>query len=99
MLPRMCHVGSEAMCKCILPSSVPPSHCLDFVKIICNSSSLLQQRYKSQQQDACGRGCCRYNEIRCEFYREAATLDMPPRDSIMISRISLIAQVSLVDCK
>ena len=44
-------------------------------------------------------GCCRYNEIRSEFDREAATLDMPPRDCITISRISLIVQVSLADCE
>ena len=43
-------------------------------------------------------GCCRYNEIRSELDLEAGTLDMPPRDSMTISRISVIAQVSLPPC-
>ena len=43
-------------------------------------------------------GCCRYNEIRREFDLEAIAVDMPPRDSVTISRIAIIAQVSLPPC-
>ena len=76
-----------------------PCHCLNFEKSKRNSAARLQQTLKAQSAAAgcIWQGCCRYNEIRSEFDQEAATLDMPPHDSIKISRISLIAQVSLAD--
>ena len=97
----MCHVGSQA----IANVQVHPAFQYAAVSLsnLCEEHPQQQFTVAAKAQSAAEgcmwQGCCRYNEIRSEFDREAATLDMPPRDSITISRISLIAQVSLAVCE